>query len=342
MVGALPWTLEELFAGSSLQPQVCSGNNIQAFFNKFGGSARHVYQDSHNLTLFEDRVDASARPLDSKVIHRVMTHTSPTVAADDLVGHMLITALPLDDEDRRKFRLTSPTAYLEGKLLNQLNTNIHMARRELYVINVGVATPGCKATAGDLLDKHHHGFIALGGKWRLREFTKVDGASNTSKTNLWRASEVDSDWVLEANGKMSIFREPLTARPRRQKRAATKFTRLTMVDFPSANVTQLEKDYYYRPSETNFPTFDSFYMDKKGHGLTFQASDGDKKPHTVNDGGREWLEKHGIKEFTYILVSGPKMGDPPSISVPRDHETKFDRFLHLVLEYPELKKLLSS
>ena len=57
--------------------------------------------------------------------------------------------------------------------------------------------------------------------------------------------------------------------------------------------------------------------------------------------GREWLEERGIKTFTYILVSGPKIGNPPSISVPRDQEAKFDHFFHLVLEYPELKKLLS-
>jgi hypothetical protein len=271
-----------------------------------------------------------------------MTNTSPTIAVDDAVGHMLITALPLDDEDRGEFRLISPTPYLEDKLLHQLNANIQMARRELYVINVGVATPGCKATAEDLLDKHHHGFLALGGKWRLREFTEVKGASSTSKTNLWSASREDSDWVLEANGKMSVFRELVTARPRRQKRTATEFTGLTTDNFPSANVTRLKKDYYYRPSETNFPTFDSFYMDKKGHGFTFQASEGDKNPHSVKDGGREWLEKCGVTKFTYILVSGPKMGDPPSISVPRDHETKFDSFFHLVLEYPELKKLLLS
>ncbi|KAJ6553481.1 hypothetical protein DFH09DRAFT_1495827 [Mycena vulgaris] len=309
-----PWTLDELFAGSSLQPQVCSGSDMRTFFNKFGGSARHVYQDSHDLPAFEALVDASARPLDNKAIHRFMTRTSPTVAVDDLVGHMLIAALPLDNE----------TSYLEGKLLTQLNANVLMARRELYVINLGVSSPGCKATAGDLLDKHHHGFIALGGKWRLREFAK------------------DSDWVLEANGKMSVFREPVAGRSRRQKRVAPEFTGLTTLNFPSSDVARLAKDYYYRPSETHFPTFDSFYMDKTGHGFTFQVSDGDTTSHTVKDGGREWLKERAITKFTYILVSAPKMGDPPSISVPRDHETKFDRFFHLVLEYPELKRLLLS
>ncbi|KAF8215957.1 hypothetical protein K438DRAFT_618830 [Mycena galopus ATCC 62051] len=337
-----PWTLAELFAGSSLQPRVCSGSDMQAFFCKFGGSARHVYQDSPNLPLFETQVDALARSLDSKVIRRIMTYPDPTVAVDDPIGHMLITALPLNDEDRTKFRSTSPTAYLEAKLLRQFNANIQMARRELYVINVGMAAPGCKATARDLLDKHHHAFIALGGRWRLREFRKVDGASSTSKTNLWRASEEESDWVLQANRKMSVFCEPVAARSQCWKRAVTEFRGLTTVTFPSASVTRFAKDCYYRPTETKFPTFDSFYMDKPGHGITFQASEADKNPHTVKDGGREYLEDRGVTKFTYILVSGPKMGGPPSISVPREHQLKFDSFFHLVLEYPELKRLLFS
>jgi hypothetical protein len=247
---------------------------------------------------------------------------------------MLITAFPLEDEDRRKFRLISPTPYLEEKLLRQLNYNVQMARRELYVMNVGEATPGCKATVRDLLNKHHHEFIALGGKWRLREFTKVGSASST----LWQASEDDSEWILEADGKMSVFRGAKPTRTPRKKRAVTEFAGLTTVNFP---VTRLKKDHYYLPSPTNIPMFDSFYMDETGHGFTFQASEGDQKPHTVNDGGREWLEQRGITKFTYIFVSGPKPGAPPSISVPREHAAKFDHFFHLVLEYPELKNLLS-
>ncbi|KAJ7108594.1 hypothetical protein C8R44DRAFT_884653 [Mycena epipterygia] len=87
-----PWTLEELFAA-----YVCPSNDIQAFFNKFGGSARHVYQDSHDL--LENQVNASAKLLDSKAIHRVVMNPCPIVVVDDRVGHMLITALPWDDKN---------------------------------------------------------------------------------------------------------------------------------------------------------------------------------------------------------------------------------------------------
>ncbi|KAJ7222355.1 hypothetical protein GGX14DRAFT_663370 [Mycena pura] len=333
-----PWSLEELFTASSLRSNFnpCLGKRMQAFFNMFGGSAWHVYRDSSDLSSFELLVDAAARSLNRELVRHVMTYPQPTVAVDHRVGHMLITALPLNDKDRTKFQMKSPTEYLEEKLLKQLNRTLIIARRELYIINVGVEAPGCKATA-DLLDRHHHRFIGLGGKWRLREFTKVEGTSSTeSKTNLWQASK-ESDWFLRADSKMTVYREVLA--PRTQT-PATKSKRLTMVDFPSANFKQLQLNCYYRPTETNFPTLDSFYMDRNGHGITFQAAESDiLNGHSVKEGGREWLEQCGITKFTYILVSRPKMGDP-SISVPRDQETKFDHFFHLVLDYPELKKLL--
>ncbi|KAJ7222368.1 hypothetical protein GGX14DRAFT_663464 [Mycena pura] len=342
-----PWTLEELFTASSLQSRSCSGNDIQAFFNKFGGSAWHVYRDSSDLSSFELLVDTAARCLNRELIHRLMTSPSPTVApspstaaVNDRVGHMLITALPFDDKDRTQFRNVPPTTHLEKKLLRRINNNTMIARREIYIINVGVpGAPGCKATATDLLDKHHHGFIGLGGKWRLRQFTQTKGAHSNSKTNGWEVSKEDSDVFLLADGKMIISRSKGRTRAGKAP-AATKFKGLTMVNFPSDNLQELHLHHYYRPSDSNFLTFDSFYMDKKGHCITFQVTKSDKE-HSVKDGGREWLEERGITKFTYILVSGPKMGDPPSLSVPRDQENKFDFFYHLVLEYRELKELLS-
>jgi len=212
---------------------------------------------------------------------------------------------------------------------------------------------GCKATAADLLDKHHHEFIKLGGKWRLREFKKVKGAKSTAETNLWRVSEEEEeDLFLEADGVIKI---PLTGKAAGKGKAAskgkatrktrktskpTKYKQLTMVNFPATNLihTALQLHHFYRPSDTNFPTFDSFYMDEEGHGITFQATEG--KEHSVKPSGLEWLEERGITKMTYILVSGPKTGQLPSISLSCDLEAKFDRYYHLVLDYPELKALL--
>ncbi|KAJ7222360.1 hypothetical protein GGX14DRAFT_663393 [Mycena pura] len=333
-----PWTLEELFAASSLQPGDCSGDNMQAFFEKFGGSARHVYKESHDVAAFDHRVLIAALSLKKEKIHRllqVMTYPSPTVAIPDEIGHMLITALPLNDKDRTQHQMKWPTPHLEKKLLKAIDDRYTIARRELYIINVGIKSPGCRATAAHLLDKHHHGFIGLGGKWRLREFEEPNGAHTTSTTNSWRVSKKKSNVFLVADGTMKFSRE------RRKTPATTDFQGLTMVDFPSANIKELQSDYFYRPSDANFTTFDSFYIDKKGHAITFQTTESDKS-HTVKAGGREWLEERGITKFTYILVTGPKMGDPPSLSVPRNQKEKFDHFFHLVLDYPELKKLLWS
>jgi hypothetical protein len=346
-----PWTLDELFAGyvslkqecpalltrarSSLQIEQRTGADMHAFFQKFGGSARHVYDASHELPAFDDLVKESAATLvkDTELIMRVIRLGAPNRSIDDKVGHMLVTPLPLHDRDRTKFRMASPTSYLQDLLILQLHSNLQTARRLLYVINVGVGTPGCKATAADLLDKHHHWFIGEGGRWRLREFKKSPLARSGAIANLWQAQEGDCGKVLVADGRMSI--ETASEAKQQQPKA------LAVIRTPTSGLNRLDKHQFYRPRESNFPTFDSFYIDRSHHAFVFQASEADKT-HTVNDLGRVWMEGHDINEFTYIYVSGPKMDRRPTISLPVGHESQFVEIYHLVLDYPEVRDLLNT
>ncbi|KAJ7347094.1 hypothetical protein DFH08DRAFT_870239 [Mycena albidolilacea] len=330
-----PWTLDELFAGSSLQIEQCTGADMYAFFQKFGGSARHVYDESHQLSAFDDLVKEAAATLvnDTELIMRVIQLCTPNRSIDNKVGHLLVTTLPLDDRDRTQFRMASPTNYLQDLLILQLDRNLQTARRLLYVINVGVRTPGCKATATDLLDKYHHWFIGEGGRWRLRKFKKSPHARSGAEANLWQAQEEDCDRVLVADGRMSI--EPASKVKQQQPKA------LTVIRTPTSELRRLHKHQFYRPRESNFPTFDSFYIYQKRHAFVFQASEPDKT-HSVNDRGRIWMEGHDIDKFTYIYVSGPKMDKRPTISLPVEHESQFVDIYHLVLDYPEVRNLLDA
>ncbi|KAJ7102740.1 hypothetical protein C8R44DRAFT_808468 [Mycena epipterygia] len=335
-----PWTLDELFAGSSLQLEHRTGTDMYAFFHKFGGSARHVYDESHNLTLFDGLVKEAAAKLvnDTDHIMRIIQLWTPNHSIDDKVGHMLVTPLPLRNKDRSQFRMASPTAYLQDLLILQLDTNLHTARRLLYVINVSVGTPGCKATAADLLDKHHHSFIGEGGRWSLRKFKKCPLAHSGAKTNLWLAEDKDCDQVLLADGKMSI--ETVSkSKPKASPKSSPKSLAVTRT--PTSELTRLHKHQFYRPRESNFPTFDSFYVNKKGHAFVFQASEADKT-HPVKDPGRVWMEAHDIDKFTYIYVSGPNMDKVPTISLPVEHESQFIAIYHLVLDYPDVRNLLKT
>ncbi|KAJ6558261.1 hypothetical protein B0H19DRAFT_1070794 [Mycena capillaripes] len=301
---------------SSLQSRIPSAPDMHAFFGKYGGSARHVYQDIYNQAPFEHKIDRTAGSLDARSIHDAITNDSPTIAIDDQVGHMLLSVFPLDDLDRRKFQLRSPTQYLEDKLLKQLDANLQIARRELYLINVGVATPGCKATAGDLLDKYHHNFIGLGGTWRLREFHKVSDARSTTAGHTWRASSEDYERLLVANTHLSIIPRPKRS-TRRRTAAELHYTPLTL---------------YYWSSEPKFGTYDSFYKDKAHHAFAFQVLDAALPAETLKEGAQIFLEDRGITTTTCIFVSGHRTS-PPSILVPVQDEAKFDHFYHLILDY---------
>ncbi|KAF7333419.1 hypothetical protein MVEN_02357700 [Mycena venus] len=332
-----PWTLDELFAGSSLQIEQRTGADMHAFFQKFGGSARHVYDESHQLPAFDDLVKEAAATLvnDTELIMRVIQLRAPNRSIDDKVNYMLVTPLPLDDRDRTQFRMTSPTSYLQELLILQLDRNLQTARRLLYVINVDVGTPGCKATAANLLDKHHHWFIGEGGRWRLRKFKKSPHARSGAIANLWQAQEEDCGKVLLADGRMSIETASKAKQQQQQPKA------LAVIRTPTSELKRLHKHQFYRPRESNFPTFDSFYIDRSHHAFVFQASETDKT-HTANDLGRVWMEGHGINKFTYIYVSGPKMDKRPTISLPVRHESQFVDIYHLVLDYPEVRNLLDT
>jgi hypothetical protein len=272
-----------------------------------------------------------------------MTHYSPAITFDNPVGHLLISALPLTDRDRAEFQLRPLTPYLELKLLNRLNTNWDLAWRQLYAINASSQMPGCRVTARDLLGRYHHVFIGLGGQWRLRQFSRMDGdgseVSTSKRNNIWRASDEDSDWVLDAHDTVSIFRKPATSRLVRpsQSLRPEEFVRLTTVTFPLANNPTLEENWLFRPLETDV----SVYVDGEAHGVLFQvpAQSEGKQPHVMDDRGgfRAWFEERGVTKFTYVLVSAPNAEDAhaPEIEVPRDHEAKFDAFFQLVLEYPD-------
>ncbi|KAJ7208233.1 hypothetical protein GGX14DRAFT_633784 [Mycena pura] len=134
-----PWTLDELFVGSSLQMEQRTGAYMHTFFQKFGGSARHVYDESHQLTTFDDLVKDAAATLvnETELIVRVIQLRAPNRSIDDKVGHMLVTPLPLDDRDRTQFRMASPTSYLQNLLIDQLDTNLQTARRLLYLFLFG-------------------------------------------------------------------------------------------------------------------------------------------------------------------------------------------------------------
>ncbi|KAJ7271220.1 hypothetical protein C8J57DRAFT_1468336 [Mycena rebaudengoi] len=112
-----PWTLDELFTGSSLQIEQRTGADMHAFFQKFGGSARYVYDESHQLPVFDYGVKHAAATLvnDTELIVRVIRLWAPNRSIDYKVGDILITPLPLDDRDRTKFRMASPTSYLQDR-----------------------------------------------------------------------------------------------------------------------------------------------------------------------------------------------------------------------------------
>ncbi|KAJ7476136.1 hypothetical protein FB451DRAFT_268202 [Mycena latifolia] len=305
-----PWTLSELIMGSSLQPFAAplSEQKIEAFYKKFGGSARNVFKDGGDPDAFERAIDTAAARMNAADIERALLSDITTLTVPDHV-HMLLSAFPVTDDDRRQYQIRSPSAAMSAKVLKRLNAS---ARLRLYRICVGVKTAGCRAWTAHLFDQHCYDFLLMGGTWPLHAIEKPAGTRQESGSFL----RADKEMSIAATGDQP--QQPATV------------TSITFDKDRELGVGQsLLLGVYYRPTPKSIATFDGFYLDKPGHALAFQASLAQE--HDVNAEGLDWFVARGITKITYIYVTPANLEGCPSLKVPVARENMFDKIYHMRL-----------
>ncbi|KAJ6611350.1 hypothetical protein B0H10DRAFT_2056776 [Mycena sp. CBHHK59/15] len=320
-----PWTLSELITGYSLQTLARTPEQkIKAFYERFGGSARNVFGRFDDSDAFEAEIDAVAATLSAEDIERVFLSDVTKLTIPDHVGHMLLSAFPVTDDDRRQFQIRSPSTAMYAKVLKRLHASDDKARLRLYRICVGVKTAGCRAWAVDLFDQHFHDFLSFGGTWPLHAIEQSAGTRTDAARRGWTGRTEESGSFLRADKEMSI----VTTRDQPQQPATV--SRVTFDEAKEPVVgSPLSPGVYYRPTRKNFATFDSFYIDNPGHALAFQASLAQK--HDVKEEGLKWLEDRGITKITYIYVTPANFEGCPNLKVPVARENMFDNFYHMRL-----------
>ncbi|KAJ7081628.1 hypothetical protein B0H15DRAFT_854479 [Mycena belliarum] len=320
-----PWTIEELFSAYVLQLNARTNRwdeqRIQAFYEKFGGSARHTFEDMKDPAVFELDIELAAAALTPAQIKKHIHSSISSLAIPNDVTHMLLSAFPLHDEDRRLLQIRSPSAAMEMILLKRLDPEMEQARRKLYRICVGVQSPGCRATAARLLDQRYHSILLNGGCWPVSSFKKSATSKGKSATIGWVAMNDPSSFLLARNG-ITVVKDHIDP----------PFVSTPHMDLHTEQETSLhlETSVYYRPLRTTFPTFDSFYIDFPGHAIVFQTSV--SKKHDMKEAGITWLRAHGIDKLTYVYVV-PINTQTATIAVPVEHELTFDGMYLLPLPY---------
>ncbi|KAJ7225971.1 hypothetical protein GGX14DRAFT_642167 [Mycena pura] len=334
------WTLAELIVGSTfrLTSAFPLEQKMKDFFERYGGSARHAFMDVDNPT-FEADIDKAASGLEADNILRHIKSTSPSLAINDEFGHMLLSAFPLEDEDRSLFQIRSPSILMRQKLFKRIDGSDKEASGRVFRTCKGVNTPGCKAWTSDILNEDYHGYLLSGKTWSLFAMKKSPGQPDTRAgkpvaTHGWKSETTECERFLETSIRMSI----VTARSQLQQQPPTASCRVFEKE---EEPVDLQPNVYYHPRRKNFATFDSFYVDKPGHALAFQASAG--LTHDVGANGVEWLAARGVRKITYIYVWPTGIEGWPEIQVPVEVENDFDALYHLRLPlYEEENHLVPS
>ncbi|KAJ7139385.1 hypothetical protein C8R44DRAFT_303312 [Mycena epipterygia] len=233
------------------------------------------------------------------------------------VGHMLLSAFPLTDDDRRLFRIQSPSQFLEDKTLRIIDTDMERARQHLFEIRVGLETAGCQALVSEPFDRFYQGLLADGGVWPLEKMTKH------SATVGWVADANPSDLVLRAHRHMSV----LTSANWGDEKASIPVMKFDKDHEPK----ELNTGVYHILERKNLTTFDSFFVLSATHVIGFQASI--SREHDVSAAGVAWMLCRGITKITYIYVTPDKATGECKVKVPVDQEQWFDGSYHLVLTF---------
>ncbi|KAF9069283.1 hypothetical protein BDP27DRAFT_729786 [Rhodocollybia butyracea] len=167
-----PWSAEELISGLQLQDISRMETNAEAlvkFRDQYGGSARDAYKYASNMSWCQVAISNATRGINEVVITEAFKSTPSSLQLPDDAGHMLLSVLPLSDNDRREFIINTPTEYLRSTLLDLIDLNREVASRTLYTICLGCPTPGSRALAAQIFDRNHSPFIRMGGTWELHQ-----------------------------------------------------------------------------------------------------------------------------------------------------------------------------
>ncbi|KAF9025779.1 hypothetical protein BDZ89DRAFT_1161569 [Hymenopellis radicata] len=322
-----PWDIGELIAGRQCQrgrARTCHETQLVQFYNLYGGSARDAYFYAPRMEEFEESLSAAFDRLETDSI-RHSFRRDPSLFVPESTSHLLLSYFPVDDRKRTVWTLDSPSPPLLKRLLSRINSNYKEAQKAWFLFNLGSSSPGCRAVAAHMFDGFYHQHLTSGGSWALRRMVAdEDRIPRPNQANRgWKTVE-ETEKILVANKVISIEDHHLASSP------------VTVPEFSfdewSVHVPLL-LGVYHHPTQRTFSTFDSFYVDKIGHAVTFQASI--SKGHGASPSGKAWLEARGISRVTYVYVT-PRSGQD-SVSLPLEVDSNvtgfYDSIYHMHLDY---------
>ncbi|KAJ7227433.1 hypothetical protein GGX14DRAFT_555986 [Mycena pura] len=325
-----PWTCGELIAGIQLQENnkkliSFSEKTYMDFHVQYGGSARDTYTGIGDTTWPTIIREAAQNLNRANIIKALYSEPANLPAFDDDVSHILFSAYPLTDTDRRQFRIAPSSAWALQEIFARLNDHVDLARKELFEICIGVSSPGPRSIAADLFDRHYHNRIIAGGVWALRPMIPPPPTKRPVKNRGFKTAG-PPDHILCAHRSIIIQSNAQSPPP-----PPSPPVPVPCVDFdPAQPPSVFQVGVYYRPLTRCFATFDSFYVDRLGHAIGFQASIGSK--HDAKESGLEWLKDQGIDHVTYVYVSPVQdEGREAKIMIPVN--IKFDYVYHMQIPF---------
>ncbi|KAF9048103.1 hypothetical protein BDZ89DRAFT_1058044 [Hymenopellis radicata] len=323
-----PWDCSELIAARQCQTkldQTADETQLANFHHLCGGSARDAYSFAYRMAAFESKIESALDDLERDAMARLRSH-EPSSFVPESTSHRLLSFFPVTNQKRTVWKIDSPSESLRDRLWSRMAKDYEEAQREWFYFNLCSKSPGPRALAARMFDGIYHTHITKGGYWPLRRMVVNENRTPSIKQTVrgYRTVE-DAPKVLVASKEICIKedRDPSTSPVLVSERTFLKWS----VDEPFL------VGVYYHPQPRNFATFDSFFVDRTGHAIAFQASIANS--HSVSPVGQAWLKDRGINKVTYVYVSPTPA--PASVTLPLEVNSDlngfYDGVYHMHLNY---------
>jgi hypothetical protein len=315
------WSLPELLVGyvtyllisepfiippsRMLQNKDCSEAQIESFSTRYGTSARLVYTNASNPSIYETSLIDKMAGITYKEVAKLFREVQLFNLAG-AVSHQLISISP--GATRNAFVSTFPTRYIYEQFRDSLSTHKLEAVARLY--DIFVRNPNTKVPAGFMLEDAVNDVFFRGGEWSLVPLIRSN--LKGSKYTHWKAPNPDDPTTPKylhlgyAGQHIAIDAAPYPV--------GTAYVALPLKHFLPGGPLQLVDGYYY-PSSRSQETFDAFIYESASKTATvLQVTTA--KSHSVKEGGVKWLQGLGVERFRYIAVSPPN--NPIDLSFPNE------------------------
>ncbi|KAH8100051.1 hypothetical protein BXZ70DRAFT_907635 [Cristinia sonorae] len=321
-----PWTLDEIIIGNEMREDPVPIDHLHTFLAKYGPSARDAYAmlTRQRFEAYHGRLLTAIKSLEYETLRSLLDNHG---GALELASDLPLTIITIVPGPTRRFHstYTIPTRTITELLIENLRER--KMDRVAQLFDMFTRNTSTAPAAGWILDIHLHALLNPDQPFPARELRTERAVSRIH-------------WAPGPLGSLDISAAELLP-PESANPTSGSDSPLPRIPYEVNTLVELVSGYY-EPNSRSRATCDPFIYDAKAaRAIVFQVTV--VSSHSVKAKGFQWLQKLGVREFWYVLVTS-RGRDTVAVDlvVGEEVDAVVARKFHIAIGVEDFKRRISS